>query len=340
MEDIEGGAAEETPAEQAEGGVFSHVLDVVRGEPTLSLQDVATRANLPLQILREIFEASQWADQPAYDERDVDYACSVALLLDHYPLRSVIRNVRTRYRAMTSIVISDLGSVRDRVVLPALAEGADVQDMAGRLGRTAEELLPATTEQLAEDYRHVLVRLLDSAAVARGVALEGGRQIDLAVGFVDVVGYTALSGHIDPAGLDHVLAGFEDLVTTTVAAAEDVLLAKFIGDAAMLVGPEASCVIDVLIELVSNRARLAEAPRRAGMAFGKVLVREGDYYGPVPNLAARLTDHARAWTVLADEELAEELEGRYDVEQISKIDIHGVGSRRPLRVERRDEQDG
>ena len=43
---------------------------------------------------------------------------------------------------------------------------------------------------------------------------------------------------------------------------------------------------------------------RVGMATGPVLSRFGDVYGPVVNLAARLTSLAKPETVLVDKELA------------------------------------
>lgn len=316
---------------------FERVLEVLTGEPDLDLDELADHAGLPTQITREILEAMDWADRPAYDERDVAYLRDVASMLDHYPLESVIRTIRTRNRAVSSIVVSDLGTVRDRIVMPALAAGAAPEELAERLGRTAETLVPLVTRNLAEDYRHVLLRLLDTDALARGVG--GDRELDLAVGFVDVSGYTALSGRVDPAGLDHVLSGFEDLVNGVVSEAEGVLLAKFIGDAAMLVASDVADLAPVLLRMVEDRERLAEAPRKAGLAAGPVLVRSGDYYGPTPNLAARLTEHARPWTLLAAEDLEEHLDADFDLTHIPGTKLRGVGEHHPLRVRRPDPDD-
>jgi adenylate cyclase len=322
-----------TPAEATRGdAIFDEVRAVLTGDPDLTLADVAEQAGLPLQILREVFAATDWENRPGYDERDVEYARSVAQLLDVVPLAALVRSARTRYRSVTSIVVSDLGTVRDHVLGPALRGGADPTQLAGNLAEAAERILPLSTSQLAEDYRHALLRLLDSDALARGAQLEGGRELHLAVGFVDIVGYTALSGRVNPVGLDHVLVGFEDLVASVVAAQDDVLLAKFVGDAAMLVASEADPLTEVLLSLVDDHTRLAEAPRRAGLSAGQVLVREGDYFGSVPNLAARLTDHAYPWSLLADEQLEETLTDRFTLERIPKTSIRGVGDQRPLRV--------
>jgi adenylate cyclase len=314
---------------------FDRVREVLAGPATLSLAEVAEQCRLPVQILREIFDATGWSNRPGYDERDLEYARAAARLLDVFPMQVVIRSLRTRYRAISSIVVGDLGTVRDHVVAPAVLAGADPDGLAEAIGAATAELLPLITGQLAEDYRHVILQLIDSEAVARGLQVGTGREIELSVGFVDIVDYTVMSGQADPAALEHVLSGFEDLVTAAVAQTDEVLLAKFVGDAAMLVASNPEPLVSLLLDLVDDRKRLAEAPRRAGMACGPVLVREGDYYGAIPNLASRLTDHAEAWTLLAAEELEERLEGRFSVERISKTTIRGIGSRRPLRVRRR-----
>ena len=44
---------------------------------------------------------------------------------------------------------------------------------------------------------------------------------------------------------------------------------------------------------------------RAGLAYGSMLSREGDYYGPVVNLASRLTEIARPGEVLASRQLTD-----------------------------------
>lgn len=344
-EEDAGDAAEDQDRQdwQAEDGdgtpdvaIFDRVRSLVAGEGELDLGDVAERAGLPREVLREIFEAVSWDDRPGYDDRDVDYAQAVARILDHYPFDTVVRTMRTRYRALSSIVVSDLGAVRDHVVTPALAEGAQPEELAVRLGETAERIFPLVTTQLAEDYRHVLVRLLESEALASGIRLEGAGHVELAVGFVDVSGYTALSARVDPSGLDRVLRSFEDRVTRAVAEAEDVLLAKFIGDAAMVVGPDPLHVADLLLSLVEETDPEVEAPRRAGLSFGDVLVREGDYYGRVPNLAARLTDHARQWSLLADEDLHDRFEDHFELTRIPERTLHGIGERQPIRVRRKE----
>jgi adenylate cyclase len=49
-------------------------------------------------------------------------------------------------------------------------------------------------------------------------------------------------------------------------------------------------------------------PVRAGIAHGEVLTRDGDYFGPVVNLAARVVKAAEPGTVSAPADLRDSLE--------------------------------
>jgi class 3 adenylate cyclase len=113
-----------------------------------------------------------------------------------------------------------------------------------------------------------------------------------AVGFVDLVGFTEVSGSMSPAELAEFLRSFE-------AGAHDVVVrsggrvVKMIGDEVMFVADDidAACVSAVGLLERFGAADRAVAPR-GGVAYGDVLVRSGDYYGSVVNVASRLADVA------------------------------------------------
>jgi adenylate cyclase len=81
-----------------------------------------------------------------------------------------------------------------------------------------------------------------------------------------------------------------------------VRLVKLIGDAAMLVSPDADLMVSAALRLVEAADEEGEEfPRlRAGIAHGSTLVQSGDYYGRPVNLASRLTAVARPGSVLVD----------------------------------------
>lgn len=329
----------------ADASPFAHVREVAGRERELTIAEVSERAGVPIRILEEVFQAAdRLHDDERYSEDDLRYAEVASALLDNYPLKAVLRAARVRNRALTSIVVNDLSLVREQIIRPALADGADVEQLADVLGQTAERILPLVSGSLADEYRHILLRILDTE-VARQATTHADDRLTLAVGFVDVVGYTALSARVDPTGLDEVLASFETLVTEAAEEQDRVLLAKFIGDAAMLVAEDPEPLATVLLRIVTGQDELADTPRSAGMSCGPVLVREGDYFGQPVNLAARLTDLARSGSLLADEELEEALAGSFELTTIPKKQLHGIGERRPLRVRppeggQRDVDDG
>ena len=114
----------------------------------------------------------------------------------------------------------------------------------------------------------------------------------LAVGFVDLVGFTSLAQELTPAGLSGLLDDFEDRSFDTVAEHGGQLV-KHIGDEIMFVVLEAEAACDIALSLVDAfRAEDATVTPRGGIAVGDLLTRDGDYYGVEVNLAARLADIA------------------------------------------------
>ncbi len=84
-------------------------------------------------------------------------------------------------------------------------------------------------------------------------------------------------------------------------------LVKLIGDEVMFVAPEPDLACQVAQTLMTTFATATgeEIRPRGGLAYGEVLVRGGDYYGGVVNLASRLVNEAVPQEVLVTESFAE-----------------------------------
>lgn len=118
-----------------------------------------------------------------------------------------------------------------------------------------------------------------------------------AYAFVDLAGFTALAeAHGDRAAADLVDRLYE-LARATLAGRSR--LAKGIGDAVLLVGPDPA---DLLAGTASLLSRLAEEPAfplpRAGATAGPALHRDGDVIGTAVNIAARLAARATGGQLL------------------------------------------
>jgi len=119
----------------------------------------------------------------------------------------------------------------------------------------------------------------------------------LAVGFVDLVGFTPLSQHAAPSDLLALIGEFEARAFE-VASAHSGRIVKHIGDEVMFVALDADQGCAIAEALTCAHAEGIEP--RGGVAFGEVISRHGDYYGPVVNLASRLADLAIPKEVLVD----------------------------------------
>lgn len=159
-------------------------------------------------------------------------------------------------------------------------------------------------DSVARLFDYVL-RLQMRDAVWRKLAIEDASSTrpTLAVGFLDLVGYTALSQVLEDDELGALVTRFEALTHDTIAELGGRLV-KTIGDEVMFVSetPEVTARIALrLTERTGDDAVLPEA--RGGLAYGSVVAREGDYYGPIVNLAHRLVELAYPGTVLASDDL-------------------------------------
>jgi adenylate cyclase len=225
----------------------------------------------------------------------------------------------------------------------------EARTMSGHLARIAEQqvdLLPQLEaiglwrRSVAEALEHgiersplgwlivyALRRRLDEAITRRG-ATESGPEPELVVGFVDLVDFTRASTGLDAATFGRVLGRFEALAWDEVTEAGGRLV-KLIGDEAMVVFPPDTGAAEATLAILGQCGR-DELPRaRAGLAAGPVLIRGGDYFGPVVNLASRLVDAARAGTTIVDtayRQILEELGPELSLAQLEPRDLKGIGS--------------
>jgi adenylate cyclase len=304
---------------------------VIGEQPRYDLAELAAEVGVPEDLLRQIRVASGLPLPRRFSGTDVRWGHHVAKLLEVLPPAAVVRSARARGTALSTVARSDLGVVRDEVLLPMRQAGADDLTVAVALAETARRLDALAREVLQITYGLHLEHQLGtelSAVLTRSEVVE----VDLAVGFVDLVGWTTLSSQVDPSGLDEVIDAFEARVLEVTAPEGEVTVVKYLGDAVMLVAPDAATLLEVMVELTTEVSALEDVPLRGGIAAGSTLVREGDIYGSPVNLAARLTDLARPWSLLADDQLGDVVSDRYVVRRLRPMRMRGIGVRRPLSV--------
>lgn len=125
------------------------------------------------------------------------------------------------------------------------------------------------------------------------------------IGFADLSGFTRLSQQLALGDLAQVLTVFEESATDTIHARSGRIV-KFLGDAVMWVSADPDDLVRIACDLTTHpRAAAAGIDVRAGVAYGRMLAQDGDYFGPPVNLAARLVAVAEPGQVFGAGELVE-----------------------------------
>lgn len=277
--------------------------------PHLNRRQVAERAGVPLELAEQLWRLLGFPrtvdEDLAFTDADVEALKLARDLMELGVLgpESQAALVRTWGRSYARLAEWQTSLLAD------IATAAP--DPGGRLTELAGSVLPRV--ELLQSYiwrRHL------AGATSRVLAVEAGGTggsvaTRLAVCFVDIVGYTSQSKSLDEGELVAWLEHFEDEATGTVVDHEGRII-KTIGDEVLFVADRAADAAEAAL-LMTARGADEDDPFpavRAGIAYGDVVNRLGDVFGPVVNVAARLTSVARPGTVLVDRGFYEEVSGR------------------------------
>ena len=110
---------------------------------------------------------------------------------------------------------------------------------------------------------------------------------------------TALAQGLETRELGALLAEFENTTADTITARGGRVV-KLIGDEVLYTAPDEGAAAAIAFDLTRiHRAHPRLPDVRAGLASGRVLLRDGDVFGPVVNLAARAVKAAGPGEVVA-----------------------------------------
>jgi adenylate cyclase len=307
LEELE---AEGVPTQELRDAVAAGRLALVPVERAIAgdgarytAHEIAERSGLDLDLLRR-FRAALGVPYADPDERvgteaDLEAAVRAKAILDAgFPEEEVLRNARTIGMGMARIAEAN----RELVVRNLTQPGDTERDVANRLTLAAQQLLPLVGETLTYGFQANLLELVkrDVIAAADLEAGELGGTVERSICFADLVEFTRLGEEIGPEELGRVVGRLEEMAAAV--AEPPVRLVKTIGDAVMLVCPDAAALTAAALALIAAaEAEGDEFPwLRAGLATGPTLPQSGDYYGRSVNLASRITGVARPGSVLVD----------------------------------------
>lgn len=294
------------------------VLDeeLIGGPRLLTPRDLAKELGVSVVSARKIWRAMGFpnikADEKVFTQQDVAAMATIVELV-----REDVLNEETAISIARSI-----GQMTDRMVvwqIEALVEdkmsSEGLSDPEAR--REVVRLLPSVIASLEDVVTYSYRRQLNSALQRLTVRVEAGLAaseegrdgteddtplpLARAVGFADMVSYTALSRTVSERTLAQMVQRFEQICAEIIAEGGGHLV-KTVGDEVLFNAetPEAGADIALaLSQALSDDPVLPSA--RVSVVWGRVLSRLGDIYGPTVNLAARLTALADPGTVLVDQ---------------------------------------
>ncbi|HNF06289.1 MAG TPA: adenylate cyclase regulatory domain-containing protein [Mycobacterium sp.] len=292
---------------------------LLAGEGRYTRLEVAERVGVPLDEARRLWRALGFPEVD--DEQRVFTSADVAALADAVALVAAdivdenglvelarpLGNLMSRLAAAQTTFISEVLGARI-----ALGHNVDDPELADELAAqalaTTQELLPILERTTLYTWRRHLAAEVERALFPDGSAVEHLVESRPAVvGFIDMTGYTRLSRNVDLDELAMVLDRFESTVLDTVVAHGGRVI-KNLGDEILFVIDDPVSAAEATLELLDAFTAEEHLPQvHAGLAFGPVLYRGGDVYGPVVNIAARLANLARKGTIRIDQALATEL---------------------------------
>lgn len=323
--DALGAGVSDPDAGQAQGPRITRRL--LAGDGRLTRAEVAEAAGVELAVATRLWRAVGFPE--VGDGHRVFTTADVAALRDAHGLVTagvVDTSGAVALARPMGQLLSRLAAAHTALVADVLGARLGAQHDAGvELGdplldeRVTAEAVAATQELLPALERMTLYVWRRHLAAAAGRELvpaadQGTDAAPQAVGFIDVSGFTRLSRTTPIPELEDLLDRFEATVWDAVVDGGGRVV-KTLGDEVLFLTDTAESAARIVLGVVDEVAQDGVLPPvHAGLAWGPVLHRGGDVYGPVVNIASRLTGLARPGTLRVDQACADQLAGCPDLQ--------------------------
>jgi class 3 adenylate cyclase len=298
-----------------------------------TLDEVAGKIDADPDVVRRLWRAFGLVEadpeSPVASPDDVEMLRVAAGMAPFLGVEPTVGFARVMGSAMARI--GDASSTVVRTQMPQLSLSVSNSELDTARGFAAlATSVPALGRALDTLFRHHIeaARMHFERTDSSDVFVEGG--IRVGIGFADLCGFTGLTQQMTMDDLSQLLSAFEE-VAGDVVQDHGGRLVKFIGDAVMFVTHDAVSAVAVaegLVEAAEQRGLRA----RAGVSTGTALAMDGDYFGPIVNLAARLVALAGPGEVLASQPVVERLGDRRRTESLGLRQLRGFDD--PVEVTR------
>lgn len=293
--------------------------------PRLTQGQVAEAAGVPVALANELWRLLGFPlgdeEEPAFTQADVDALRRTATLVGHGVLNPERQAalVRTWGRSFARLAEWQTALLAEI----ALERPGDTVD-------TLSDLALGVVPDLEALQSYVWRRHLASSATRLLTTSSDGATAALAVCFIDIVGYTARSRSLSDEELVAWVEQFEDACARLVVDHGGRVI-KTLGDAVLFVCDDPVGAAEVALTATARGADEDDPfpAVRAGLAYGEVVVRLGDVFGPTVNIASRLTTVARPGTVVVEDGAADRLAGGYSLVRLRRTSVKGYSRLQP-----------
>ena len=313
-----------------EGAIFDAVLMPGRAERTVSAADIERAGGLEVERTMELIEAYGLPvlppDEPGFTPEEARVFIELKQLEEIWTPDLFIQTARVYGRLLARIAQTSLQLFRTYVEPRLRAEGEDPLATLQSVQTAFARLLPLSDPLLLGIHRRWMEHELAQAAVTAAEAGAGEHvlpgRVEVALLFCDLKDFTAVA---DREG-DHAAVAAIDRFAAVVVRerGEAFRFMKALGDGFMLAYGEAD-------EAVSAAARVIEAMHdpelpgvHASIHYGQAIAREGDYFGGVVNLAARLLAAGRADELIVTRAVVDRCGEEFDFEPAGSRKVRGV----------------
>lgn len=300
------------------------------GAPTLTSGQLAEGSGVDLELSKNRWRSLGFTDVDddlvAFGEADLKAAQDLQHLVEAGLISddesALIRSVGRSFSRLAEWQLLLLGNVADPFT-------TDLDDLI----RLLDDAVPRIESLQRYAWRRHLLN-----AASRMLLAPPQDTPAIVVGFADIVGYTRQSRSLTPEALGRLVEDFE-AAALRIIAEHGGRIVKTIGDEVMFVTDAPANGAEIALQLLELRQADESFPElRVGLAYGQVLHRAGDVFGPTVNVAARLTSVGKPNKALVDRALAEALAENTDywVRRARPQSVKGYRRLQPFKLRRFD----
>lgn len=297
----------------------------IAGLARYTAEELSERSGVELDLIVRNWQALGVAvpgtGEKVFTETDLEAAHQLRAFVDSgIPPEMVIDSSR-----VMALTMSQFAASNRELVIQLAGDDVGEAELSRRFSEMARTLMPMIGPTLEHAYRLQLREQIRHAMIVAGGPGSNAEGEQAAVAFADLVGFTTLGERVNPTELGAISARLAELASEV--AGGPIRLVKMLGDGLLFVSADLKGLVAAMLNLVEAADEEPEGfpPLRAGVAWGPLMSSGGDYYGRVVNRASRVSEIARASSVLVTELVQEQLADEdFDFRYAGRKNLKGV----------------